>query len=112
MVTASPMAGQPITPKTLARLRSRSESHGHWRAMPSIDYNERPSTSGSVMSSVQGSPGPSIVDEEEHGVILPAFVMTAGQRSSMLGYGKRKSMKKERRQSQLSVGSRLSQVMM
>jgi hypothetical protein len=112
MVTASPTASQPITPKTLARLRSRSESQGHWRAMPSIDYSDRPSTSGSVMSSLHGSPGPSIVDEEEHTVILPAFVMTAGQRSSMLGYGKRKSMKKERRQSQLSVGSRLSQVMM
>lgn len=111
MVTASPIASQPITPRTLARLRSRSESQGHWRAMPSIDHTDRPSTAGSIMSSVQGSPGPSIVDEEDEPVILPAFVMTAGQRTSLVGYGKRKSMKKERRQSQLSMGSRLSQVL-
>lgn len=111
MVTASPHINQPITPKTLARLRSRSESRGHWRAMPSIDQADRPSTSGSIMSSAPGSPGPSIVDEDESPVILPAFVMTAGQRSSLVGYGKRKSMKKERRASQLSAGSRLSQLL-
>ena len=79
--------------------------------MPSIDRTDRPSTANSIMSSVQGSPGPSIVetDDDDAPVILPAFVMTAGQRSSLVGYGKRKSMKKERRQSQLSIGSRLSQ---
>jgi hypothetical protein len=119
MVTAAPLAGHPITPRSLSRLqRSRSESQtGHWRAMPSVDAGSgRPSTAGSIMSSVQGSPGPSIVDEDherelDEPVILPAFIMTAGQRSSLVGYGKRKSMKKdkEKRQSTLSVGSRLSQ---
>lgn len=116
MVTASPIAGNPITPRTLSRIqRSRSESQpGHWRAMPSMDRSDRPSTAGSVMSSSHGSPGPSIVDmdgdHEDETVILPAFIMTAGQRTSLVGYGKRKSMKKERRQSQLSVSSRLSQL--
>lgn len=108
MIVASPIAGQPMTPKTLSRLRSRSDSHGHWRAMPSVDQNDRPSTSGSIMSSIHGSPGPSIIDDEESPPILPAFVMTAGQRSSFVGYGKRKS----RPRSQLSAGSRLSQFWM
>lgn len=110
MIMASPMAGQPMTPKTLSRLRSRSESngHGHWRAMPSVDHTDRPSTSGSIMSSVPGSPGPSIVEDDETPPILPAFIMTAGQRSSLVGYGKRKSRPK----SQLSAGSRLSQLLM
>ena len=99
MVSASPMANQPITPKTLARIRSKS-SIGHWRAMPSVDRSERPSTAGSMTSSIGfGSPGPSIVDEEEYlpPTVLPGFVMSAGHRSSLVGYGKRKSTKKERR---------------
>jgi hypothetical protein len=113
MVTASPIANEPITPKALARLRSTSQIQ-HWKSMPSIDDSKRPSTAGSVASSIGfGSPGPSIVDEEEYlpPTVLPGFVMSAGQRSSLVGYGKRKSVKKERRQSQLSFGSRLSQVM-
>lgn len=108
-IMASPIAGQPMTPKTLSRLRSRSESNGHWRAMPSVDHSERPSTSGSIMSSSHGSPGPSIIDEDdETPPILPAFIMTAGQRTSLVGYGKRKS----RPRSQMSAGSRLSQLLM
>lgn len=108
-IVASPMAGQPMTPKTLSRLRSRSESTGHWRAMPSIDHSDRPSTSGSVMSSLHGSPGPSIIDDEEppHPQILPAFILGAGQRSSLVGYGRRKSRPK----SQISAGSRLSHLL-
>jgi hypothetical protein len=114
MVTASPIANQPITPKTLARIRSVGQV-SHWRAMPSVDDTNRPRSADSVSSSAGfGSPGPSIVDEEEYlpPTVLPGFVMSAGQRSSLVGYGKRKSLKKERRQSQMSAGSRLSQVMM
>lgn len=107
-IMASPIAGQPMTPKTLSRLRSRSESNGHWRATPSVDQSDRPSTSGSIMSSVPGSPGPSIIEDEEAPPILPNFIMGAGQRSSLVGYGKRKSRPK----SQLSAGSRLSQLLM
>ncbi len=111
MVIASPTANQPITPRTLSRIRSNPQV-GHWRAMPSVDKSPpRPSTSGSISSSAGfGSPGPSIVDDEEDlpANVLPSFVMSAGQRSSLVGYGKRKSVKTERRQSQLSTGSRLS----
>lgn len=113
MVTASPMANQPITPRTLSRIRS-NPTVGHWRAMPSVDKSPpRPKTSDSNSSSAGfGSPGPSIVDDEEEppATALPGFVMSAGKRSSLVGYGKRKSVK-ERRQSQPSVGSRLCHLM-
>lgn len=113
MVTASPLADHLITPRTLARLRSNTEpSRGHWKAMPSIDQSETQSVGTSVPGSpTLGSPGPSIVDEAELPPILPGFVLSAGSRSSLVGYGKRKSVKKERRKSQLSIGSRLSQLM-
>jgi hypothetical protein len=114
MVTASPLASQPITPKTLARIRGNS-AVGHWKAMPSVDKSERPSTAGSIASSVGfGSPGPSIVDGDEDlpPTILPGFVLSAGQRTSLVGYGKRKSVKRDRPKSQLSAGSRLSQLML
>ena len=113
MVTASPLASQPITPKTLARIRSTGHIT-HWKATPSVDESKRPSTAGSLCSSAGiGSPGPSIVDDDEWQppTVLPGFVMSAGQRSSLVGYGKRKSVK-ERRFSQMSANSRLSQVMM
>lgn len=107
MVTASPMADQLITPRTLARIRSNSQP-GHWRAMPSIDKTERPSTAGSVKSNAgPGSPGPSIIEEPDLPPILPGFVLSAGSRTSLVGYGKRKSVK-EKRKSQQSIGSRLS----
>jgi hypothetical protein len=110
MVTAAPQANEPITPKTLARIRGSSTGTGHWRAMPSIDKSDRPSTAGSYGP---GSPGPSIVEEDDESLppILPGFVLSAGQRTSLLGYGKRKSVKKERPRSQWSAGSRLSQVL-
>ncbi|KAK5197092.1 hypothetical protein LTR92_003030 [Exophiala xenobiotica] len=118
MVTASPLADHPITPRTLARLRSDPDlSRGHWKAMPSIDRSDTESLSASVPDSPTlgspplGSPGPSIVDEAELPPILPGFVLSAGSRSSLVGYGKRKSVKKERRKSQLSIGSRLSQIL-
>lgn len=109
-VTASPMANDPITPKTLARLRSNSNTKqtprttGHWKAMPSIDAtSRRPSTSSSRPgSSGLGSPGPSICEDHELPPILPGFVLSAGSRSSLVNYSARKSMKKEKTPSQSS----------
>lgn len=171
MVTASPLANQPITPKTLSRLRSSSDLHrkpsqfnipaipnklissattlsspstpstGQWRVMPPIESPppsglrqrskshasiiQRPnSTAGSTAVSISnsesrdefdaatplasprrtadgdtmiiGSPGPSIIEEDELPPILPGFVLSAGSRMSLVGYGKRKSVKKDR----------------
>lgn len=136
MVTASPLANQPITPKTLNRLRSTSDlqarrsdreqtsagplaltSRGEWRVIPPQDATLtrlrsrshsslvgalRSGTSGSESgSSIRlqktnsiGSPGPSIIEEDELPPILPGFVLSAGSRSSLVGYGKRKSTKR------------------
>lgn len=41
-----------------------------------------------------GSPGPSIVEDDELPPILPGFVLSAGSRSSLVWYGKRKSVKR------------------
>lgn len=133
MVTASPLANQPITPKTLNRLRSASDlqakrsisknksagsisltSKGEWRVIPpSEDVSLRPrskshsSTAGHRASGSEsgssvrmqktnsiGSPGPSIVEEDGLPPILPSFVLSAGSRSSLVGYGKRKSTRR------------------
>lgn len=169
MVTASPLANQPITPKTLSRLRSNSDlrskpsipaipnkpvprtptpstTTGQWRVMPSIESSppsvlrqrskshasmtRRPSTAGSTSVSLTnaeardevepsvplmptttnldaetttiGSPGPSIIDEDELPPILPGFVLSAGSRMSLVGYGKRKSVKKEKNRESIS----------
>jgi len=108
MVTASPLSDQVITPRMLARLRSNSNLQGHWRAIPSV--SEKPSTVGSragspgMGSDGTGSPGPSIVEEEDLPPILPGFVLSAGQRSSFLGFAKRKSVKNRRNSSQLYDG--------
>jgi hypothetical protein len=93
MVTASPMAGQPITPRTLARMRSNTLPQ-YWTSVPS----SAKSSSGGSNPNSPGSPGPSIVEEVDLPPILPGFVLSAGQRSSLLGYGRRKSTK-ERPQS-------------
>lgn len=136
MVTASPLANQPITPRALSRLRSASDlrprddktaagasltlwPRGQWRVMPTVEAgspmpsrprskshssvsDKRPSTAGSDSSEssrltkadTMGSPGPSIVEEDELPPILPGFVLSAGSRSSLVGYGKRKSVKR------------------
>lgn len=126
MVTASPLANQPITPKTLNRLRSASDmrasdkvnlpprtlsltNKGQWQLMPPIEptrprsksgssVKSRPSTAGSDTArgrkSSIGSPGPSIIEEDELPPILPGFVLSAGSRTSLVGYGKRKSVKR------------------
>lgn len=59
-------------------------------------------------SSPLGSPGPSIVDDTELPPILPGFVLSAGSRSSLVGYDKRKSLKNERPRSQLSMGDMMA----
>ncbi|KAJ9615721.1 hypothetical protein H2200_001798 [Cladophialophora chaetospira] len=119
MVTASPMANTLITPKTLARLRSNSDlAPPHRAPVQNSDKSETKGTeyfvpdSPTLGSPSLGSPGPSIIDEADLPPILPSFVLSAGSRSSLVGYGKRKSLKKERPKSTGSMGSRLSQVMM
>lgn len=133
MVTASPLANQPITPKTLSRLRSTSDlqakrhehekmpagslsltSKGQWRVHPPPeDVTRRPRSKSHSSASLHrvsgaesissvklqktnsiGSPGPSIVEEDELPPILPGFVLSAGSRSSLVGYGKRKSTRR------------------
>jgi hypothetical protein len=119
IVTASPMADTLLTPKKLARLRSNSHPPPtQWEQMPSADKSETESIdkfvpdSPTLGSSTLGSPGPSLVDEAELPPILPGFVLSAGSRSSLTAYGKRKSLKREKTRSTGSLASsRLSQVM-
>lgn len=94
MVTAAPNAGQPITPRTLSRMRSNLGPDA-WRCMPSPSIA---SSAGSPPASPTanhgpGSPGPSIVEEDSLPPILPGFVLSAGQRSSFQWYSRRKSTK-------------------
>lgn len=89
-VTAAPSAGQTISSHALTRMRSsslpRQPSPLVQAESPSEDYISR--------TPDPGSPGPSIIEEEEElPPILPGFVLSAGQRSSLVGYGKRKSVK-------------------
>lgn len=117
MVTASPMADQLITPKTLARLRSNSTT-GSFPGVPpptmertgTMTTEESVPDSPTLGSDMLGSPGPSIVDELELPPILPGFVLSAGSRSSLVEYGRRKSTK-DRPKSHLSAGSRLSELL-
>ena len=106
MVTASPLAGQPITPRTLARVRSNTLPQ-QWRPMPSPTASSTGAPSSTTGSPGPGSPGPSVAEEEELPPILPGFILSAGQRSSLVGYGRRKSTR-ERPKSAYSQGSRQS----
>ena len=106
MVTASPLAGQPITPRTLARVRANTLPH-HWRPMPSPTTSSTGGPPSTPNSPGPGSPGLSVEDEEELPPILPGFILSAGQRSSFVGYGRRKSTR-ERPRSADSHGNRLS----
>jgi hypothetical protein len=104
MITASPMAGQSITPRTVYRMRSGTFPQN---SSTNLSASNAPSTDGSVPGSPEiGSPGPSIIEEEDLPPILPGFVLSAGQRSSLVGYGKRKSVK-ERPQSSHSQQRRM-----
>ena len=90
-ITASPLAGQSITPRTLYRMRSGTFPQSSTTNLPG---SAAPSSNGSASGSPgPGSPGPSIVEEDDLPPILPGFVLSAGQRSSLVGYGKRKSVK-------------------
>ncbi|KIX98758.1 uncharacterized protein Z520_05219 [Fonsecaea multimorphosa CBS 102226] len=119
MVTASPMANTTITPRTLASLRSNSHLalENVKPTAKSADGSETEDEeqflpdSPTLGSPSLGSPGPSIVDEADLPPILPGFVLSAGSRTSLVGYGKRKSVKKDRPNSQVSTRSRMSQVM-
>ena len=131
MVIASPLANQPMTPRSLERLRSSSDlrgkasstepgslvlsTRGQWRVMPSVESvpvqaRARPHSmlsctkSDTIESNVDdqkparsemGSPGPSIMEEDELPPILPGFILSAGTRSSLVGYDKRKSVKRD-----------------
>jgi hypothetical protein len=108
MVTASPLAGQQITPKTLTRMRSASMPQ---QPSPLKEYEmPPPDPESSTGTPGPGSPGPSIVEDEDLPPVIPGFVLGAGQRSSFVGYGKRKSVK-SRPASFHSQGSRLSMIM-
>lgn len=109
MVTAAPNAGQPVTPRTVQRMRSNT---GPWKAMPSPSFSNAGSPPASPTASQgPGSPGPSIAEEENLPPILPGFVLSAGQRSSFQWYSRRKSTK-ERPTSSHSKASRQSSVLM
>ena len=98
MITASPLAGQPITPRTVYRMRSGTFPQN---STSNLAGSSAPSSNGSASGSPgPGSPGPSIVEEEDLPPILPGFVLSAGQRSSLVGYGKRKSVRERPRSSQ------------
>lgn len=105
MVTASPLAGQSITPNTLTRMRRASmPQQCSPLEAPAVTPPEPESNPGTPDA---GSPGPSIIEEDELPPVIPGFILSAGQRSSFLEYGKRKSVR-TRRSSSRSQGSRLS----
>lgn len=107
MVAASPMAGQSISAKAVKRMRSASMPQQP-SALRSAEimhsHKESNGTSG------VGSPGPSVIDDEELPTVIPGFVLSAGSRDSILGYDRRKSLK-ERPASFHSQGDRLSMLL-
>jgi hypothetical protein len=108
MVTASPLAGQSITQKSLTRMRSASmpvQTSPLKESAPAL-----PEPWSNAEYSGPGSPGPSIIEDEEGGSDIPGFILSAGQRSSLVGYGRRKSVK-SRPASFHSQGDRLSMVL-
>lgn len=109
MVTASPLAGQSISPNILIRMRSASMPQ---QSRPAIEEEMPPLNTESDSSRTDaGSPGPSIVEDDESGAVIPDFVLSAGQRSSYVGYDRRKSVK-SRPASFHSQGDRLSMVLL
>lgn len=108
IVTASPLAGQSITAKTLTRMRSASMPQ---QSSPLKETEVAPQIPDAEPgASEAGSPGPSIMDDDELPPVIPGFILSAGQRTSLVGYGKRKSVK-SRSASFHSQGSRVSVVM-
>ncbi|RMZ85280.1 hypothetical protein DV738_g172, partial [Chaetothyriales sp. CBS 135597] len=113
MATAATSASAPSTPKSNVRMRnSTAASGGHGRGGPSVDRSEY---SPGHYSPGLGSPGPSIVESEYEESLpassIPNFVLSAGQRTSFIGYGRRKSVKREKsRLSLLAGGGRLGQI--
>ncbi|KAL9107612.1 MAG: hypothetical protein Q9227_007515 [Pyrenula ochraceoflavens] len=104
-ITASPNAGHTINSHTLNRMRSSSLRSLHSAVSPPSPLGEAESINE------PGSPGPSVIDEgeemedstaEEAELSLPSFVLSAGQRSSLVGYGKRKSVRGRESSSDIS----------
>ncbi|EHY59690.1 hypothetical protein HRR83_001036 [Exophiala dermatitidis] len=100
MVTVPPLAEHLVSPQTIRRQRSQGAvSFGHHKAFSSSDRSESQSVEDNFSESETkrspslGSPGPSIVDEDELPPILPGFVLSAGSRTSLVGYGKRKGLR-------------------
>jgi hypothetical protein len=108
-VTASPLAGQSITPKALTRMRSASMPQQP-TLLKESDMPPPPELESNSGTSEAGSPGPSIIDDEELPPVIPGFILSAGSRSSFVDYGKRKSVK-SRPASFHSQGDRLSMLM-
>ena len=108
MVSASPLAGQSITPRVLGRIRSTSMPQAPIPSSLEPTHTHTGSNTGTIGF---GSPGPSVLDDEELPIVLPGFVLSAGQRDSIVGYDKRKSIK-ERPASFHSQGDRLSSLLM
>ncbi|RMZ87625.1 hypothetical protein DV736_g5147, partial [Chaetothyriales sp. CBS 134916] len=110
MATVATSASEPSTPKSMVRMRNSITAAGHGRAVPSIDKSDHSSIAA---GSGPGSPGPSIVESEYEETLpasIPSFVLSAGQRTSLIGYGRRKSVKREKsRLAMLSEGGRLGQ---
>ena len=136
-ILASPWAGQEISPRAVSRMRSSSFQKASREASPVMEVEEAVAASPTVADFPQppktpqppqspppavispststpgspgpGSPGPSICDSEEClPPILPGFVLTAGQRSSLVGYTNRKSIKGQRSSVQSRGSSRTS----
>jgi hypothetical protein len=85
------MAGATMTSHTLNRTRSSTFTQTSGMDRPASTAT---SADGSAPGSPgPGSPGPSIIEEGDMPPILPGFVLSAGQRTSLVGYGRRKSVK-------------------
>lgn len=86
----------PVETGPATRPRSRSyNSLSTVARQPSISGPDGGESTELTTSDAMGSPGPSIIEEDELPPILPGFVLSAGSRSSLVEYGKRKSVKRD-----------------
>jgi hypothetical protein len=103
-VTASPLAGQSITPTALTRIMSSTSSLVQPSTSPRSSQLDPEEPDSTPNSPGPGSPGPSIIEDDDDYdddadnaspalPIIPDFILSAGARSSLVDYGKRKSVK-------------------